>query len=393
MKIINILHITLPVIIFLSLIFLFEKSKNNKSIIKQNSNNYYVELNPCGNVYFKDVPNRILTNQETYNDILISFNKGNNIKAVGSFDKIYDNFYQDLNIKTNINKNNIIQISTARNTYDKELFYSINADVHHIDPIALSYTKGWNKDDINEISKNIGPFFANRYSIENKKPAFIKNYTFYNLNELNLKFGQVYKKEMLAKNINDFTDNFIQTIKDKLPKNIKGKRIAIVYLCKKGIVPFDSTSNGYGFAQYKIFNCVDAFKDSGIKTYAYEGNFGTMLDKESLLLANPDVIIINEGIYIDKKYNFFSRRTKLLLNEFEKMRKDPILKDIPAFKNNNIILGGIYDQGPIIRIYQIEMLAKQLYPEIFGKFNIDHKYPKNEQLFSREQLKEILLNE
>ena len=118
-----------------------------------------------------------------------------------------------------------------------------------------------------------------------------------------------------------------------------------------------------------------------------------MLDQESLLLANPDVIIINEGIYIDKKYKFFSRRTELLLNEFNKFKNNPLLKDIPALKNDQIILGGIYDQGPITRIYQLEMIAKQIYPEIFGKFNIKHEYPENEQLFSREELRKIILNE
>lgn len=251
-------------------------------------------------------------------------------------------------------------------------------------------TKGWGESDIEEISKNIGPFFANRYSVENKKPKHLKNYKFYTLNEINEKFGEVYKKKNVAIEINKFTEDLILSIKNKLPKNSKQKRIAIVYLCKKGIVPFDSTSNGYGYEQYKIFNCVDAFKDAGIKTYAYEGSLGTMLDKETLLLANPDVIIINEGIYIDEKYKFFSRRTNILLKEFKKFKSDPMLKDIPAFKNDNIFLGGIYDQGPITRIYQIEMLAKQLYPEIFGIFNINHKYKEDEQLFSRDKLRDII---
>ena len=52
-----------------------------------------------------------------------------------------------------------------------------------------------------------------------------------------------------------------------------------------------------------------------------------MLDKESLLMANPDVIIINEGIYIDSRYNFFSRRTILLQNKLERWKNDPLLKD------------------------------------------------------------------
>lgn len=388
-KLINFLYIFLPLIIALSILIYFIDFKKKEIKQMKEDSGYFVEMSPVGNVKFKKVPTKILTVQETYNDILVSFDKENGIAAVGSIDKFFDDFYKDLNIVPKINKENIIQIAVGRNMYDKELFYSLNADIHHIDPIALSFTKGWKPSDITEISNNIGPFFANRYSIENKKPSHLKDYKFYTLEELTLKFGEVYKKEETAKKLNEFTKNLIKNIQNKLPKNNE-KTIAIVYLCRKGIVPFDSESDGYGLSQYKILKCKDAFKLKGIKTYSYEGNFGTMLDKETLLLANPDIIIINEGIYINDKYKFFSKRTKILINEFEKFKKDPLLKDIPAFKNNKIILGGIYDQGPIIRIYQLEMLAKQLYPEIFGTFRENHSYPENEQLFSRDELRKII---
>lgn len=391
-KLINFLCILFPLIIILLILGYFINFRKKQINSIKEEKGYFVKMSPVGNVKFKKVPTKILTAQETYNDILVSFNKENGISAVGSMDKFFDDFYKDLNIIPKIDKNNIIQISVGRNMYDKELFYSLNADIHHIDPVALSLTKGWKPSDINEISNNIGPFFANRYSIENKKPLHLKDYKFYTLEEITLKFGEVYKKEDTAKKLNKFTKNLIKKIQNKLPKNNK-KTIAIVYLCRKGIVPFDSESDGYGLSQYKILNCKDAFKSKGIKTYSYEGNFGTMLDKETLLLANPDIIIINEGVYINDKYRFFSKRTKLLINEFEKFKKDPLLKDIPAFKNNKIILGGIYDQGPIIRIYQLEMLAKQLYPEIFGIFRNNHSYLENEQLFSRDELRKIIKDE
>ena len=382
------------IIVFLSFFIISFILKSSKNKINDNNDfdSYYVNFSPCGEVEFKSVPKKIVSGQETYNDILMSFNISNNIIGMTSKDKFYFNFYEDLNLQNYPNFQNMQQISIGRNLYDKEIFYSINANIHHIDPVTLSMTKGWSESDIIEISRNIGPFFGNRYSIENKKPQHIKNYKFYSLDEINLKFGEVYKQKSKAEKINNFTNQLIDLISSKL-KNVSGKKIAIIYLCKKGIVPFDISSDGYGFSQYRILKCIDSFKISGIRTYSYEGNLGIMLDKESLLMANPDVIIINEGIYIDNRYNFFSRRTILLQNELEKWKNDPLLKDLTAFKNNQIILGGIYDQGPIARIYQLEMLAKQLYPEIFGKFNSNHKYPENEQLFSRKELRDIILNE
>lgn len=363
--------------------------KNNKNKIKHIENKTYnIEFSPCGKIELLKIPQRILTSHQTYNDILVAFNMNENIVAVSSKDKFYYDFYTNLNITNKLN-DNIIQYSLGRNHYDKELFYSINADIHHIDPITLAMTKGWSRLDVEEICKNIGPFFGNDYSINGKKPSYLIDYKLYTLNEINLKFGEVYKKQDVTQRINDFTENLIKNIQNKI-QNINSKTIAIIYLTKKGIVPFDSTSCGYGFTQYKVLKCKDAFKEKGIKTYSYEGNFGTIIDKETLLIANPDVIIINEGIYVDPKYKFFSKRTQLLLNQIETLKRDHLLKDIPAFKNNKIILGGIYDQGPISRIYQLEMFAKQIYPEIFGQFNINHKYSADEQLFSREELREIL---
>ena len=251
----------IPTFIAFSILFLYKSVKNKNNVnVKEEEKGYFVEMSPVGNIHFYKIPNKILTVQETYNDILIAFRKDGGIKGVSSIDKFFEEFYIDLKLTPNFKKNEIIQISTGRNTYDKEIFYSINADIHHIDPVALSMTKGWKQSDIDEISKNIGPFFANRYSIENKKPSHLKNYKFYTLNELTLKFGEVYKKEQVAKKLNEFTEKLIKRIKSKLPKE-NNKKIAIVYLCRKGIVPFDSTSDGYGLSQYKILKCKDAFKE------------------------------------------------------------------------------------------------------------------------------------
>ena len=164
-KLINFLYIFLPLIIALSILIYFIDFKKKEIKQMKEDSGYFVEMSPVGNVKFKKVPTKILTVQETYNDILVSFDKENGIAAVGSIDKFFDDFYKDLNIVPKINKENIIQIAVGRNMYDKELFYSLNADIHHIDPIALSFTKGWKPSDITEISNNIGPFFANRYSI------------------------------------------------------------------------------------------------------------------------------------------------------------------------------------------------------------------------------------
>jgi len=40
-------------------------------------------------------------------------------------------------------------------------------------------------------------------------------------------------------------------------------------------------------------------------------------------------------------------------------------------------------QGPVFLLFQIEMAAKQIYPDSFGSYRDDQSYPPAEQLFDR----------
>ena len=110
------------IIVFLSFFIISFILKSSKNKINENNNfdSYYVSFSPCGEVEFKGVPKRIVSGQETYNDILMSFNISNNVIGMTSKDKFYFNFYEDLNLQNYPNFQNIQQISIGRNLYDKE---------------------------------------------------------------------------------------------------------------------------------------------------------------------------------------------------------------------------------------------------------------------------------
>ena len=72
------------------------------------------------------------------------------------------------------------------------------------------------------------------------------------------------------------------------------------------------------------------------------------------------------------------------------MKNDPIGQKLSAFKNNRVYPGGILMQGPIFYCFQLEMAAKQIYPEIFGEYHQDNQYGWKEALFNRAELAELL---
>ncbi len=76
--------------------------------------------------------------------------------------------------------------------------------------------------------------------------------------------------------------------------------------------------------------------------------------------------------------------------ELLKLKDDMLAQKINAFKNGRVYVGGTFFQGPIYFLFQTEMAAKQIYPELFGPYRDNQKYPVEEQLFSRVELAKIL---
>jgi hypothetical protein len=74
-------------------------------------------------------------------------------------------------------------------------------------------------------------------------------------------------------------------------------------------------------------------------------------------------------------------------------------QQLTAVQNDELYVGGAAYQGPIINLFQTEMLGKQLYPEQFGEWPgavTDDglpDMPAEEQLFDRDRLAAIVTGE
>jgi len=382
MKIIINIFKLIVIFILLSIPIFLHNTKYNIKDVKSTS--YSVNISPCGNIHFNKIPKTCITLDSNWNDMLYALNLEKNIIASGYSKNIYNGFYHQLNIDSKLNKEKFIFLGENNICFDKELLYHLNANVHHIDPMRLVRIKGWNDNDIKEISKNVGPFFANRFSRDAK---YVDNdYKFYSIQELLSKMGRVYKKSNKTNEINAFINKFVESIKSKLPPIDKRPTVALIYYGKKGITPY-GINNGFGQKQYVDLGVIDIFKKYNIKTYGENASSNARFDIEGLLKLNPDIIILPFGIYsIENK----THGTAIAYKELMDLRDDPIGKRLNAVKNNKIYLGGTPLQGPIFYIFQLEMAAKQIYPEIFGKYHENNIYIKKDQLFSRKDLEKIL---
>lgn len=101
--------------------------------------------------------------------------------------------------------------------------------------------------------------------------------------------------------------------------------------------------------------------------------------------ADPDVILFLGG---------FEPGTSLPKRR-EAFRSDPVASEITAVRNGRLYPQGARYQGPILHLFQLEMTAKQLYPERFGEWPHyeEGPYPEiseDEQLFDRERVASVI---
>jgi len=72
---------------------------------------------------------------------------------------------------------------------------------------------------------------------------------------------------------------------------------------------------------------------------------------------------------------------------------------LSAVENDRVYPAGMRYQGPIMNLFQIEMGAKQLYPDVFGEWpdyeDGQHypEIPEDEHLFDRQRVAEVVIGQ
>jgi ABC-type Fe3+-hydroxamate transport system substrate-binding protein len=347
---------------------------------------YVVSMSPMGDVHFNHVPQHIVTLDANYNDMLVALGEESHLLATGYQGNFYDGFYGELSgVNVALNPAKLTYIAHAGGgMIDKELLYSLHADIFHIDPVQLATSRGWTRADVDEIARNVAPFFANRFSRDNayggKEP-----YTFYTLWELSEKVGEVYRRPERIAQLKLVYDQLVHDIQAKLPPLEMRPRIGLIFYSNGKFVPYSLLRGGFGQAQYRDVGARDAFAGIEGSTYG-AGEKSAPLDLEGLLAINPDVLIMPFAIYPASS----SSTSRASYEQLLKLKDDPLAQRLTAFHDHQIYPGGTPLQGPIFYLFQIEMAAKQIYPKIFGPYRDDQNYPASEQLFDRARVAEIL---
>nr|WP_226482636.1 ABC transporter substrate-binding protein [Natrinema amylolyticum] len=346
---------------------------------------YSVTLSPVGEVTFDTVPETAYAYNPHYADMAVAFGHGDAIASLGAPDAYTTsmNYYYDAVDGASIESEDLRAV--WNDGVDKELFYDIGADVHFQDPCWLtSFTENWDQGDIEEVRENLGPWFGNRYSREYTQPpeGCREGYRHYTLWELSEQVAAVFREEERFKALQAESEELFSTIRANLPPEPERPTVGLVVFSDDSFRPYELNNPGFAKAHLRPFEAQDAFATSD---QTYDENEGGRIDYEGLLEADPDVLLHSQGIS-----GFFD-----VAAIRETLENHSVGSELTAVKNDRVYSSGTPFQGPLMNLFQLEMTAKQLYPDVFGEWPADGSedtYPEisaDEQLFDRQRVADI----
>ncbi|ELY51781.1 ABC transporter substrate-binding protein [Natronococcus jeotgali] len=340
-------------------------------------------LAPAGEVEFDAVPEDALVTFPQYTDMMVALGHGEAANSLFSpemagptMNAFYDRL-EGVSFEWEELPNPLEQGLV------KEQVYELDSDVHFLDPsYVLTTEDGWSEADLEEIADAVGPWFGNFHSGVHSEPAdaYADGYEYYSLWELFERVAAVFREGERYDALAAVHDDLQSTIESNLPPEDERPTAARVTLGDGEFYAYHLNADGFWQADTRPLGARDALADR-----EWSGDWG-VIDYEAMAEADPDVVLHLWGI--TPQYDIASVR--------ERLEDHPVGATLAAVENDRVVAGGMRYQGPLMNLFQLEMTAKQLYPERFGEWpghSSGESYPEipaEERLFDRERVAEIV---
>ncbi|MFD1640520.1 ABC transporter substrate-binding protein [Halohasta litorea] len=340
-----------------------------------------VSISPMGEVTLDSPPETVFTRLTHHAGMAFALGHGDSITAMHApdyYDGLWNQFVERLPGVS-------VDWTGLYSSWEpsKEKLYDLDSDVHLADPAWITKQDGWDKADIEEIATRVSPWFGNSLSDRHAEPAaaYAEGYEYYTLWEQFELVAELFQEQARYDALADIHDELLSTIEADLPP--ESERPSAVMLASadiEQIYAYTLSNPGFLTAHTRPFGARDAFDG--------EVDSNSVVDFETLLDADPDVIFLLGG---------FEPETSLPERR-EAFRSDPVAAEITAVQDDRLYPQGARYQGPILNLFQLEMTAKQLFPDVFGVWpQYDEgpypDIPEDEQLFDRQRVADIINGE
>jgi iron complex transport system substrate-binding protein len=353
-----------------------DTTSSSDGTTKTEDESYSVSMAPAGKVTFKSVPGKWVAYGGGYADMGVALGKANGMTGIGGADRYYTGFYDELP-GVSVDRKKLENNDIGEAGMGKELFYELDSDVHIMDPKMLVNWFDWSEKDVEEITKNVGPFVGNLIF---RREDEWHDYRYYTLYEAFEKVAQLFQERERYEAFEKLHDEFIAGIQSKLPPADERPNVLLVYEGSnepKEFSPYRLNDKGTSKKQWRDLGVSDALASSGIDGISTTDR--GRIDYETMLEIDPDVIMLRAH----ERQSATSFRNTVL----EFMRNNPVASELTAVRNGRVYRGGYLYQGPIHNLFLTERGAKQLYPDTFGDVTGD------DQLFDRQRVADIINGE
>jgi len=342
---------------------------------------YTADLSPVGEVTLEEPPTDVFTHFPWFADMATALDRGESVNSLwwdGTASTL-EYFTADLDG---------VDVAWADKAgeygFTKEQLYELDSDLHLVDPAWVTTQDNWARADVDEVADNVGPWLGNYYSSFHQSPPdeWADGYEYHRLWDVFGQVGNLYGERSRYERLRAVHDDLLDAIESGLPP--EDERPTVAYLSVStdlsAIYVIRLNAPGYFNAHTRPLGAVDAFGGE-----EWDGAF-KQVDMEAVLDADPDAILalwtVTDAV------------------DFEQLRRnlddDPVGRELAAVRNDRVYVQGTRWQGPLMNLFQLEMTAKQLYPEEFGAwptYENGDTYPEfteEERLFDHQRVADII---
>jgi ABC-type Fe3+-hydroxamate transport system substrate-binding protein len=359
---------------------------------------YTASIEPVGEVTFEEPPETVVSGWGFVGDVLTALGQADSVVGMARPGFWYQGFYDLL---PGVSMRDTTEVpATVSKSYrvKEELLYELDPDLIATDPNRFIAWYGLGAETVETLREDVAPFFGNE-SRSKRSPQWPnwpdeESYDYYGIPAFLERYGRVFREEERATAMIDLYEETIDDVTSRVPPREERPSVAVLSAFTNpenrgffGVVePDPALEVTHELKQYGDLGVVDAFEGE----YAEEGgHYALKTGFEGLLEVDPDVIVFSEAVNALGGQNVYGN-ADAYEQTLEGLRTDEVGKQVTAVKNDRLYPGGTGSQGPIINLFQTEMLAKQLYPEEFGEWRGFGETPEDERLFDRQRVADIV---
>lgn len=333
---------------------------------------YEVTVEPAGTHTFEEVPETYATIPGAWMDLSMAF--GIQPEGLAYLERHPTKFYDQLpEVEFDEEEVVIFGDGESARSYDKEVFYEMDADVHLMDPRMLQEYSGWSDEDVAEIEGNVAPYLGSqiRFDFDGQEPY----YTMYEALERN---AEIFQRQGQYEAWVELHEEFIADVEAELPPEDERPSVAVFW---RGL---DADAGEFNPAPiYEKRNDTQSYRDLGLVDAFEDQHVDGPVGYETLLEVEPDYLsALNLSSMTGEEWQ---------AEVVSPLENHSTASELQAVQNGNVVRAAGQFMGPIVHLFSTEALAKQVFPERFGEWPGDSEaIPDEEHLFDRERVAEIV---